>query len=85
VQFFDRFETQVKQVLREAELRDGQQLNLDIQNAANLIVCMAEGKLSQFVRSDFSRLPTAAWQEQWQLIAQVVFELSDQDLNRTIP
>jgi len=85
VQFFDRFETQVKQVLREADLRDGQQLNLDVQNAANLIVCMAEGKLSQFVRSDFSRLPTAAWQEQWQLIAQVVFELSDQDLNRTIP
>jgi TetR/AcrR family transcriptional regulator len=85
VQFFDRFETQVKQVLREAELRDGQQLKLDIQNAANLIVCLAEGKLSQFVRSDFSRLPTVAWQEQWQLITQAIFELNGQDPNCRVP
>jgi len=85
VQFFDRFETQVKQVLREAEIRDGQRLKLDVQNAANLILCLGEGKLSQFVRSDFSRLPTSAWQEQWQLISQAVFELSDQDLNRRVP
>ena len=85
VQFFDRFETQLKQVLREAELRDGQRLKLDVQNAANLILCMAEGKLSQFVRSDFSRLPTGAWQAQWRLIAQAVFDLSDQDPDRKVP
>jgi TetR/AcrR family transcriptional regulator len=73
VQFFERFETQLKQVLREAMLREGLQLNLETQVAANLFLSVAEGKISQFVRSEFSRPPTTDWQEQWLAVRETVF------------
>jgi len=73
VQFFDRFETQLKQVLREAEIRDGQKLHLDVQSAANLILSSAEGKIGQFVRSNFQRPPTSDWNEQWKILQDAIF------------
>ena len=73
MQFFDRFETQLKQVLREAEIRDGQKLHLDVQSAANLILSSAEGKISQFVRSNFQRPPTSEWNEQWEILEKSIF------------
>ena len=73
VQFFDRFETQLKQVLREAEIRDGQKLHLDVQSAANLILSSAEGKIGQFVRSNFQRPPRSDWNEQWRILQHAIF------------
>ena len=73
VQLFDRFETQLKQVLREAEIRDGQKLHLDVQSAANLILSSAEGKIGQFVRSNFQRPPTSDWNEQWKILQHAIF------------
>ena len=73
VQFFDRFETQLKQVLREAEIRDGQKLHLDVQSAANLILSSAEGKIGQFVRSNFQRPPTSDWNEQGRILQHAIF------------
>ena len=73
VQFFDRFETQLKQVLREAEIRDGQKLYLDVQVAANLLLSAAEGKIGQFVRSNFQRPPTSDWNEQWGILQYAIF------------
>jgi TetR/AcrR family transcriptional regulator len=67
-QLFDRFETQLKQVLREAEMREGLRPVLPLSAAANLLLAAAEGRISQFVRSDFRRPPTADWPEQWQLL-----------------
>jgi TetR/AcrR family transcriptional regulator len=72
-QFFERLETQLKQVLREAELREGRPPRLDVNIAANLMLSTAEGKISQFVRSDFSRLPSADWSVQWETLSQAVF------------
>lgn len=72
-QFFDRFETQLKQMLREAELRGGNKPNVEIGIAANLMLSAAEGRISQFVRSDFSRLPTQDWDEQWQALKRALF------------
>jgi TetR/AcrR family transcriptional regulator len=69
-QFFDRIETQLKQVLREAELREGLHPQLPIGAAANLLIALVDGRITQFVRSGFRRRPTEHWQEQWQLIAQ---------------
>lgn len=69
-QFFDRIETQLKQVLREAELREGVQPQLPIAAAANLLIALVDGRITQFVRTGFRRRPTEHWQEQWQLIAQ---------------
>ncbi|MEJ6592463.1 MAG: nucleoid occlusion factor SlmA [SAR86 cluster bacterium] len=72
-QFFERFETQLKQVLREAEMREGQRPLMETQAAANLMMATAEGRISQFVRSDFSRRPTEGWDVQWQAISGAIF------------
>ena len=69
-QFFDRIETQLKQVLREAELREGLHAQLPIAAAANLLIALVNGRIAEFVRTEFRRPPSEHWQEQWQLIAQ---------------
>ena len=67
-QLFDRLETQLKQILREAELREGTRPALPVASAANLMMSAAEGRLIQFVRSEFRRSPTAGWPQQWQIL-----------------
>ncbi len=74
VQFFDRFETQLKQVLRESALSEDDQPRLDVQITANLMLSVAEGRISQYVRSDFTRLPTTQWNEQWYILQQTLFQ-----------
>lgn len=68
VQFFERLETQIKQVLREAEVREDLRLNLSVTAAANLMMATAEGRIAQFVRSEFKRLPTENWPVQWPVL-----------------
>lgn len=72
-QFYDRLETQLKQILREAELKEGLRPVLPVGNAANLLLAAAEGRISQFVRSEFKRQPTEMWPEQWQQLTQGFF------------
>ncbi len=68
-QLFERLETQFKQVLREAEAREGLRPNAPPSAAANLLAAFVEGRISQYVRSDFRHAPTAYWEDQWALIA----------------
>ena len=65
---FDRLETQIKQILREAELREGVRPNLPMSAAANVMLSLAEGRIAQFVRSEFKRPPTENWDEQWSVL-----------------
>lgn len=67
-QLFDRFETQLKQVIREAEMREGLRPTIALPAAANLLMSTAEGRISQYVRSEFKRPPTADWAQQWELL-----------------
>jgi TetR/AcrR family transcriptional regulator len=67
-QLFDRLETELRQILRDAELRQGVRTVLPIALAANLLLAAAEGRISQFVRSDFKKLPTEYWAEQWRVL-----------------
>jgi TetR/AcrR family transcriptional regulator len=73
VQFYDRLDTQLKQILREAEIREGLRTQATANATANLLLAAAEGRIGQFVRSDFKRLPTESWDEQWQLLSASVF------------
>ena len=73
VQFYDRLETQLKQILREAEIREGLRTRITTNSTANMLIAAAEGRISQFVRSDFKRLPTENWEEQWQLLSETIF------------
>lgn len=67
-QLYERLETQLKQILRERKLREGKTLIADEANIANLLICFADGRINQFIRSEFSRKPTDGFNEQWQLI-----------------
>lgn len=68
-QLFERMETQLKQVLREAELREQRRTLLPAPATANLLLAYAEGRISQYVRSDFKRRPTEYWDDQWALLS----------------
>lgn len=71
--FFDRIETQIKQILREANLGNGIRASLTIDVTANQIMTMIEGHMSQFVRSNFEKKPTAYMTEQWGVLRAGLF------------
>lgn len=68
-QLFDRLEAQLKQILREAELREQRRTTLTPATTANVLLNAAEGKISHYVRSNFTRKPTENWAIQWQYLA----------------
>ncbi len=72
-QFFERIRTQLKQSLREANLSGGERAAISIDAAADTMLALIEGKLSQYARSGFSDKPTQYWAEQWPLLAQGLF------------
>ena len=72
-QFYDRLEMQLRQILREAERREGKRTRATANATANLLMAFAEGRIGQFVRSDFKRAPTQDWEEQWALLQDMLF------------
>ena len=68
-QLYRRLETQLKQYLREAEIREQLRTRLPVATAANLLMAAAEGRVSQFCRSDFRRSPLEGWVDQWAHLA----------------
>lgn len=76
VQFFDRLETQLKQVLREAELKEGLRPSIPVSSAANVILSAMEGRIAQYVRSGFTRSTTLHWDEQWSALSGGLFPAS---------
>lgn len=66
---FEKIEANLKQVLRERRLREQVRGSLDEGMLANLVMAYADGKIVQFVRSEFRRAPTEHFDEQWQTIA----------------
>lgn len=67
---FDKVEANLKQALRERRLRENVQTRVDEAILANLLMAYADGKIAQFVRSEFKQAPTEHFDEQWNLIAQ---------------
>jgi len=67
-QVFERIETQLRQCLRLAETEQGWRTSIPLKTAANLMLAATEGKIAQFVRSDFDSNPSKTWPEQWSLL-----------------
>ena len=67
-QFFERLETQIKQVLREGEMNKELILTTPVQAHANLLLSVVEGRIVQYVRSGFKRSPIEHWNNQWDLL-----------------
>ncbi len=72
-QFFDRLETQLKQVLREGEQVTDLGLRASVTAVANLLMAVVEGRMTQFSRSDFEHSPMESWEQQWQALQAGLF------------
>jgi TetR/AcrR family transcriptional regulator len=70
-QFYDRIETQLRQVLREGDVR--LLTGLPINDAARLLLAFVEGRIAQFTRSDFRASPVEGWERQWALMRAALF------------
>ena len=57
-QVFDRIELQFKQILREAEVREGLLPQRSAAASANLLTAVLEGRIRQYVRTEFATKPT---------------------------
>jgi TetR/AcrR family transcriptional regulator len=73
-QFFARLETQLRQILREGELRKDRNLEPSAKVGANLLLAFVEGRMHQYLRSRFKASPLAQWEAQWLLLQSSLFE-----------
>lgn len=72
-QLFDRLETQLRTILREWSATRVPAPVVGATAGANLLLSASEGRVNQFVRSEFRALPTAGWEEQWGALEVAVF------------
>lgn len=68
-QLFERIEVQLRQVMRERKMREGEGFQSDETLLASQLLAFCEGILSRFVRSEFRYRPTAEFEARWPLLA----------------
>ena len=68
-QLFERIEVQLRQVMREKKMRDGEGFQTDETLLASQLLAFCEGLLSRYVRSEFRFRPTADFDSRWPLMA----------------
>lgn len=73
-QFFDRLETQVRQILKEGDIRQGLRPQPTANRAADWVMTVVEGKIQRYIRSGFSRLPSAEFDEQWMMVSGSIWQ-----------
>ena len=71
---FDKIEVQLKQVLRERRLREGQGFLIEENSLATLLLAYTEGRISQYVRSEFKLEPTAQFDTHWGFLKQQLIQ-----------
>lgn len=76
-QFFERVDTQIKQMLREAEVREQKIPTQTVTAVSNMLVAYVEGRIRQYVRSEFHLLPTTHWPEHWTMLSQGLLREKD--------
>ena len=70
-QFFERIETQLRQVLRESEVRNA--LRQPVPETARLLLAVIDGRIAQFVRSGLKNSPVEGWERQWEILSRGIF------------
>ena len=73
-QFFERIEVQLRQILRESQLRQDVQLRTTPEAAAALLTAFVEGRMQQFLRSRFSQTALSAWEADWLVLSHGLFD-----------
>ena len=77
--FYDRIESQLKQMLREAQIKESMKPSASPAAVANLLMASVEGRLLQYVRSEFKKSPLENWDVQWNFLSKnllVPFQLN---------
>ncbi|HCD28225.1 MAG TPA: nucleoid occlusion factor SlmA [Gammaproteobacteria bacterium] len=64
----NRIDTQMRQLLREHAATQSRFPPIPVAAISNLLMTSLEGRMLQFVRSEFRSKPTEHWAEQWQLL-----------------
>jgi TetR/AcrR family transcriptional regulator len=72
-QFFQRIETQFRQVLREACLRGEPEHRLEPDMAARLLTDWIEGRMHHYRRTRFAESPLVHLEPVWESLEQVIF------------
>ncbi|EMP55075.1 division inhibitor protein [Marinobacter santoriniensis NKSG1] len=72
-QFFERLETQIRQALKEGEIREGLRPRTSAARGADFVMVFLEGRIQRFIRSSFSRLPSTDFEESWGLVSESVW------------
>ena len=62
------------QVLREAQIRENLKPSISAAALANLLLASCEGRLVQFVRSEFKKSPLENWEVQWDFLSENLLE-----------
>lgn len=72
-QIMARLETQLKQMLREAELAENLRTQHPLGVSVDLVMSYLDGKLTAYVRSGFEKKPRDNWSVHWQIMSQSLF------------
>ena len=73
-QFFERLELQLRQILREAQMRQDASLRTTPEAGAALLTAFVEGRMQQFLRSRFSEPSLSAWETDWGVLSHGLFD-----------
>ncbi len=73
LQFFNRLETQLKQVIREGTKHQAETIHAPVAVWAGLLLAVVQGRMQQFVQSGFSRAPDGDWAEYWVALSDGIF------------
>ena len=65
-QIYDRIETQLKQILREADPTGFP--SYPVAETATLLLAFVEGRIAHFVRGGFRDSPMEGWDKQWEML-----------------
>ncbi|WP_241085918.1 nucleoid occlusion factor SlmA [Candidatus Vondammii sp. HM_W22] len=82
-QFFARLETQFRQILREARMREGV-ADSDAETGAALMLALVEGRMHQFLRTRFRVSPLDGWDSQWALLERSLFPKKERDAETSV-
>ena len=73
-QFFERLELQLRQILREAQIRQDASLRTTPEAGTALLTAFVEGRMQQFLRSRFSEPSLSAWETDWGVLSHGLFD-----------
>ncbi len=71
-QFFERFETQLRQILNAAKLSAPQRPVYSATCMASLICAVCEGRMARYSRTGFRRGPTEDWPSEWAVLVRAL-------------